>query len=137
MSLLFLSSAFYSPLHHICSVCVTHVCMTHFLRIDSHHCCFLLLCPLVFIVSSVPAAARSWWHTSARLTDRFVVSSPISHSQIVYAALSDLVLILFILISPASFSVIHMLGNENTVKSKRGGCSMIESFTFFNFQSQD
>ena len=73
-----------------------------FLHMNSNRCCFLLLCPFVFIVSAIPAAAQPRLHTPARLTDRFVVSTPISHSQIVYVTWSDLMFIWFILISFAS-----------------------------------
>lgn len=114
-----LSFPLHCPLHRP-PVCVAHVCLSCFRHMNSYHCCFLLLCPFVFIVSAVPAAAQSWLHTPARLTDRFVVSSPISYSQIVYVTWSDLMLIWVILNSPASFSVIRRLRSEKYCKKDTG-----------------
>lgn len=79
-----------------------HPYLSCFHPMNSHHSCFLLLRPSVFIISTVPDAPQSWLHIPARLTDRVVVSSPISHGQNVYVTLSDLMLIRFILISPSS-----------------------------------
>lgn len=79
-----------------------HPYLSCFHPMNSHHSCFLLLCPSVFIISTVPDAPQSWLHIPARLTDRVVVSSPISHGQNVYVTQSDLMLIRFILISPSS-----------------------------------
>ena len=79
-------------------VCSSLLSLFTWTQINVVFCCCALLCSL----SAIPAVAQPRLHTPARLTDRFVVSSAISHSQIVYVTWRDLMFIWFILISFAS-----------------------------------